>query len=94
MSLSLYIYADSVLNPFAHKTGSPANIPKFQTAFIRGNPWVRALYPARAAFNTRTVRLQSRVKECMELRDTVDRRERAILHNADAVRGLFRVRGS
>lgn len=93
MSLSLNIYDSYVFNPFAQKTSAPANIPKKSTAFIKGNPWVRALYPAQAAFNTRIVKLQSCVKKCKELRDTVDRRERANIRNADLVKGLFRVRG-
>lgn len=93
MSIAYSIYDFGTYKPFAYKTSAPANIPQNSTAFLRGNPWVRALYPAKACFNTRIVKLHSHVKECRGLRDTVDDRERAMLRKADSVK-LFRVRGN
>lgn len=93
MSLSVNTYDCQLFNPFAYKTSAPANIPEISTAFLKGNPWVRALYPARAAFNTKVVNLHSCVKEYKELRDAVDGREAAIIKKAQVAQGLFRVRG-
>ncbi|MDR7665478.1 hypothetical protein RG963_06735 [Methanosarcina sp. Z-7115] len=102
MSLSLHIYDLGAYNSFAYKTSAPANIPKIQTAFLKDNPWVRALYTNRASFNTRIVKLQSHAREMKEsvefkqrkeIEGCVDKREACIIRNAQKSSGLFRVRG-
>jgi hypothetical protein len=85
-----------VLNTFA---GNARRSMKSSTAFLKGNPWVRALYPARAAFNTRIVKIKPGIHKCKQVSENkiktenkfTDFREACMVLNADALaEKLFR----
>lgn len=66
---------------------------KLSCYFSAGSARVAALYPCRKAENAFTVKLTSHLQEMKEMQECVDHREAAIIKNANATRGLFRVRG-
>lgn len=73
--------------------------PEKSTAFLKNNPFVRSLKPAKAAFNTKTVMLKSGVETIKEIEQEkaakkqkhvcVDYREAAIIRNAQSVEGMM-----
>lgn len=65
----------------------------FDRACTNGFTKVRALYPCIRAGNSFIKKLDSHVKEAMEIKDCVDRREAGMIKRAQAVKGLFRDRG-
>jgi hypothetical protein len=105
-SITIPSYADIVFNRFGQfgqtKPIATTTFNKNHCDFSSGFARVAALYPSRKAGNAFTVKLSSHAKEMKEsveykfrkeLTNCTDRREAAIIWNAQKAAGLFRVRG-